>query len=145
MVSHKQGAAGLASALAFCTDKALIAFQICATNMTTAISRFALVSIISLSFLANTCIAVTQPYIIYPARDIKQTASDDLARTISAISEKFYDYTRWEKSIPEFWVAWLTPTAYTLIRSDPRVNKMPFLVRTLLIGGIRYEQSISAR
>ena len=105
-------------------------------NMTT-ISRFAVVSVISLSFLANICIAVTQPYIIYPARTITQPESEDLSKTISAISEKCYNYTRWEKTIPEFWVAWVTTEAYTFIRSDLRVNRMPFLARTLLIGGIR--------
>ena len=104
-------------------------------NMTTTISRFVVVSLISLSF----CIARTntQPYIIYPALNINQTESDDLTHTIRVISEQFYDYTRWRKTIPEFWVAWLTPTTYGWISSDPRVNKMPFLARTLLIGGIR--------
>ena len=107
--------------------------------MTTTISRFVVVSLISLSFLANICIARTntEPYIIYPALTVNQTESDDLTHTIRVISEQFYDYTRWEKTIPEFWVAWLTPTTYARIRSDPRVNKMPFLARTLLIGGIR--------
>ena len=108
--------------------------------MTTTISRFVVVLLISLSVLANICIAreITQAYIIYPTQNIKQIESDDLTHTIRVVSaEIFYDYTRWNRTIPEFWVAYITPTAYALIRNDHRVNKMPFFPRTLLIGGIR--------
>ena len=106
--------------------------------MTTKISRFAVVSLISISFLANICMAGTQQYIIYPAQNINQAESEDLSKIINTISEgKCYDYTRWKKSIPEFWVAWLTPATYVFIRNDRRVNKMPFLAGTLLIGVIR--------
>ncbi len=138
----QQGAAGLASVLALYDDTTYIAFLLFVPqhfpwlsrliNMTT-ISRFAVVSTISLSILASICIATTQPYIIYPARNISQTESEGLSHVINAISEKWYDYTRWEKTIPEFWVAWLNTAAYESFRSDLRVNKMPFLERTLLI------------
>ena len=100
-------------------------------------SRFAVLTLISLSFLAHTCIAAIQPYIIYPASNISQTDSDELSYTISLISAKFYDYTRWQKTIPEFWVAWLNPEDYIVLRDDERVNRMSFLVRTLLTGGNR--------
>lgn len=105
--------------------------------MIISIPRFTLFLLISLSFLANICIATPRPYIIYPALKITQAESDDLTFYIGMISMKYYDYKRWQKTIPEFWVAWLTTVAYTKIRSDPRVNKTSFLARTLLIGGIR--------
>ena len=92
-------------------------------TMTTSLSRFAVVTLISLSFLANICIAAIQPYIIYPAPNINQIDSDSLSNDISLVSAKFYDYTRWKRTIPEFWVAWLTPEAYQWFKDDKRVNK----------------------
>ena len=106
-------------------------------NMMASIPRFAVFLLISFSFLANICTATPRPYIIYPALNITLAESHDLTIYIELISAKYYDYTRWQKTIPEFWVAWLTTATYTKIRSDPRVNKMSFLARTLLIGGIR--------
>ena len=106
-------------------------------TMTTTISRFVVVTLISLSFLANICTAAIQTYIIYPVPNINQIESDDLSKIINLVSAKYYNYTRWQKTIPEFWVAWLTPGAYALLKNDKRVNKISTLVCTLLTGGHR--------